>query len=134
MTVLRVGVIHSFILFFSKKMVNWLLNSMSMRFVTYNVLSVRRACRLRGMSHEIDAHIIGLAGTRPFQRPVGRFSAQICCCSAWATFRDKDVGYEQTRCSNMAAGVSILVSKKLWKPEHVVRVFDAPGRKMSLRW
>ena len=34
----------------------------------------------------------------------------------------------------MAAGVSILVSKKLWKPKHVVRVFDAPGRKMSLRW
>ena len=34
----------------------------------------------------------------------------------------------------MAAGVSILVSKKLWKRKHVVRVFDAPGRKMSLRW
>ena len=41
-----------------------MLNSMSMRFVTYTVLSVRRAYRLRDISHEIDAHIIGLAGTR----------------------------------------------------------------------
>ena len=35
-------------------------------------------------------------------------------------------GYEQTRCSNMSAEVSILVNKKLWKPKHVVRMFDAP--------
>ena len=41
-----------------------------MRVVTYNVLSARGAYRLRNISNEIDAHIIGLTGTRlPSYRP-----------------------------------------------------------------
>ena len=62
---------------------------MCMRVVTYNVLSARRAYRLRDISHEIDAHIVGLTGTRlPFLPPVGWLCAQICRHPPWATFRD----------------------------------------------
>ena len=45
-------------------LVIFLLNSMCVRAGTYNVLSARRAYRLRDINHEIDAHIICLAGTR----------------------------------------------------------------------
>ena len=38
--------------------------SMCMRVVTYNVLSAPGAYRLRNISNEIGAHIIGLTGTR----------------------------------------------------------------------
>ena len=37
-------------------------------------------------------------------------------------------GFEQTRFSNMSAGVSIPVSKRSWKPRHVVRTLDAPPK------
>ena len=45
-------------------------NCMCTLVVTCNALSARRAHRLRDISTEIDAHIIGLTSTRlPFHRP-----------------------------------------------------------------
>ncbi len=45
--------------------------------------------------------------------------------------------YAPTCLSNMPAGVSILASKRTWKPRHVVRTFDAPpklqGRSGAIR-
>ena len=37
--------------------------------------------------------------------------------------------YEQTRCSNMSVGVSTLVTKKLRRPKHVLRISDAPQKR-----
>ena len=49
--------------------------SMCMRVVTYNVLSARGAYRLRNISNEIDAYIIGLTGTHG-SLPTARGMAQ----------------------------------------------------------
>ena len=81
------------------------------------------------------SHVIGLAGTRlPSYGPWDGSARRSAVARHGRHSEKKMWGTEQTRYSNMAAGVSILVSKKLWKPKHVVTVFDAPGRKMSLRW
>ena len=99
-----------------------------MRVVTYNVLRARRSYRLRDISHEIHAHIFGLTGTRlPFYRPWDGSAHKSAVTHRGRHFEVR-WGYEQTRCSNMADGVSILVNKKLWKPKHAVRMYDAPSR------
>ena len=93
------------------------------RVVTYNVLN-----RLRDVSNEIDAHVIGLSGTRlPFYRPWDG-SAQRSPVANHGRHFEVRWRYEQTRCSNMTAWMWILANKKLWKPKNVVRMFDAPPR------
>ena len=100
---------------------------MCTRVVTFNVLRARRACRLRDIStRRIDVH--GLTWTRlPFYRPWDG-SAHKSGVAQHGRHFGVGWGCEQTRFSNMFAGVSILVNKGSWKPRNVVRTCDAPPR------
>ena len=124
-----------------------LFHGMCTRVVTFYVLRARRACRLRDISTEIDAH--GITVTQlPFLSTVGWLRAQILVFIDRGRHFEVRWGCERTRFSNVSAGVSILVNKGSWKPRHVVRTFDAlseaarkskepfgseTGRKTSLR-
>ena len=78
------------------------------------------------MCTEIDAHIIGFAGTRLFFcRSWDGLAHKSSVAQHWRYFEGR-WRYEQTRFSNMLAGVSILVNKRSWEPRHVVRTSGAP--------
>ena len=88
---------------------------MCTRVVTSNALSARRAYRLRDVSTEIDAHIIGLTGTRlPFSRPLDGSAHKSSVAQHGRNFEVR-WEWEQTRFSIMCAGVPILVSKRKWR-------------------
>ena len=84
------------------------------RIVIYNLLSARRAHISRDISQEMNAHIIGVTGTRlPFYRAwVGSMHISSVSQPGWH-FEARWDG--QARLSNMSAVVSILVTKQMWK-------------------
>ena len=82
--------------------------------------SARKAYRPRDMSTDIDSHHWLHWDATSFLSVLGWLRAQVMCCSTWTTWR-----YEQTRFTNIRRCVSILESKRSWKPRHVVRTFDA---------
>ena len=88
------------------------------RIVIYNLPSARRAHIISDISYEINAHVIGLTGTRlPFYR-------------AWDVYTHKptisqhgwyfEIRWDcQARLSNMSAGVSMNVKKQMWKKKNI---------------
>ena len=112
------------------------------RIVTYDVLSARRAHRIRDINEEINAHIIGLSGRVCHSDVPG-----MAPCTNIRVSRQGDTIGIQPNAIFEHAGVSIIVHERKWKPRKVVRTFDTlqickeehmpsdseTGRKTSLR-
>ena len=84
------------------------------RIVMYNLPGPRRAHRIRDISYETNASVIGLTGTRlPFYRAWDGYTYKSIISQHGWHFEVRWDG--QARLSNMSAGVSIVVKKQMWQ-------------------